>query len=328
MKIVAGVLLALVVIAFFFYHEFYPAKEIIWGLNFSILQAKFLGQDWKKLYHEILNDFHPQRLRIMVYWQSLEPKRGVFDFEDIDYLLSEASKYQAKVILVLGHKQPRWPECHHPEWYDSLTPREQEQATLKMLEEAVDHFRISRAVYAWQIENEPFFQYGPDCPSIDRDFYRREIAEVRALDSRPIIVTDSGEKGAWLPVSLAGGQILGSTMYREVYHNEKKKYVKYYIPPALYRIKAGIVKFFSPIKEFIGVELQAEPWFATDVFQTDWSRQQELMNPEILTANLDYARRVGFAENYLWGVEWWYWAKAQGHPEMWETARQILNPSE
>ncbi len=314
----------IIVLPIFFYVQFRPAKQISWGLNYSILQAEFLGLDWKKNYLEVLKDFRPRVLRIPVYWQRIEPKEGQFDFADYDYLLEESQKAGAKVILVLGRKQPRWPECHEPQWVKNLEFRMQNEELLKYISEAVLRYKDWETVSAWQIENEPFFEYGPDCPKIVKDFYRQELALVKSLDSRPIIVTDSGEKGAWLPVAFSGGEIFGSTMYRKVYHHLKKKYIQYPVPPALYRFKAGAVKTFSGVRRFIGVELQAEPWFVTNPYKTPWAIQEQLMNPQIFSEYVDYASRVGFAESYLWGVEWWYWAKREGHPEMWEAAKALF----
>ena len=138
------------------------------------------------------------------------------------------------------------------------------------------------------------------------------------------MVTDSGEKGLWIPTARLGADIFGSTMYRVV-NDHRFGYVKYPIPPVYFRIKAGILKVVAKQDRIIGVELQAEPWFSQDLFQTDLSTQLALMNPKIFAQNIDYARRVGFEENYLWGAEWWYWlAKKQRDFGMWATAKELL----
>lgn len=327
MKIIWRFLAILAVVTGFFYLQFPRAPEITWGLNFSIPQARYLQLDWKKLYQDMLTDFQPKRLRLMAYWEIGEPQKGQFNFADFDYLLDEAAKHEAKVILVLGRKQPRWPECHEPEWVRNQKLNVKNQKLLEYIKTTVERYKNNPAVYAWQVENEPFFNYGPkECTTIPRHLLRQELDLVRSLDSRPIILTDSGEKGAWLPTAwfAGGGDIFGSTMYRKIYHHKKQRYIEYPIPPALYRIKAGLVRTFSRVNRFAGVELQAEPWFASDVYQTAWEEQKKLMNPRIFQEYADYARRVGFAENYFWGVEWWYWAKRNGHPEMWEAGKKLI----
>lgn len=330
-KILKTALLVVGGLALLFYFQFRPGKEIAFGVNFSMSQAGYLGFDWKKMYRDILNELRPKLLRTMAYWEIVEPEKGKYDFSDIDYLLDEAGKHNTQVILVLGLKQPRWPECHAPEWVQKLAQsgveglKVKSEKLLNYIRAVVERYKDNEAVYAWQVENEPFFIYGPECGRIPRELYKEEIALVKSLDERPIIVTDSGEKGAWLPTASSGGDIFGSTMYREIYHDKKQKYIKYPIPPALYRVKAGMTKTLTGFDRFIGVELQAEPWFAsTDVHNTPWEEQVRHMNPEIFREYVQYARRVGFAQNYFWGVEWWYWAKEKGHPEMWDTAKSII----
>src|SRR3989344_5701133 len=322
-KFIKWTLIIVIALAAFFYFRFEPADRVVWGVNFSIPQADYMGFDWEKMYLAALDELKPQSLRIMAYWEILEPKRGKYEFEDIDFLLAEAENRGVKTILVLGHKQPRWPECHHPDWYNNLSDKEQDEALLAMLSASVEHFKKYDSISAWQIENEPLFPYGPDCGVVKWGVFRKELSVVKALDSRPILVTDSGEKGARLPSTWAGGDIFGSTMYREVFHDRKQKYIKYPIPAELYRIKAGMVQTLSGIDKVWGVELQAEPWFENSVHETPWERQTELMNPSVFAANVAYAKRAGFEENYFWGVEWWYWAKEHGHPEMWDAAKKL-----
>lgn len=325
-KIIFSLILFLIMAAMFFDWQFRASPEPNWGLNFSITHAQYLGFDWKKMYQEILDDLKPKRLRVMALWEVIEPERGKYNFADIDYLLSEAGKRKVQVIVTLGHKQPGWPECHHPEWYGKMTNYQQNEALLNMITNTVDHFKDFPAVSAWQVENEPFFTFGPHCPAISKDLLAREVALVKSLDPRPIILTDSGEKGWWLPTARFGGDIFGSTMYRKIYHHKRQKYVEYWVPPIWYRIKGGMLKYFFGIERVIGVELQAEPWFESDVFSTPWEKQKELMNAGKLQEYANFARRAGFAENYFWGVEWWYYAKYnKGDDELWQTAKKLLS---
>jgi hypothetical protein len=196
-----------------------------------------------------------------------------------------------------------------------------------MLKESVGYFKQFNSVEMWQIENEPYFNYGQDCPPISKELLSKEIETVHSLDQRPVVLTDSGEKGAWLPIAWSGGDVFGSTIYREVYADKKKQYMTYPIPPMFYRIRAGMNRLLSPVKATIGVELQAEPWFSGLMSGMDYSAQSGLMNPEIFYANINYAKQTGLPRQYLWGVEWWYWAKANGHAEMWQAAKDFFNNS-
>lgn len=324
-KIIIVIVIVIVFTLAYFYSLFEPAKQIEWGVTFSPRHAEYLGFDWKTVFIEIINDLKPKHLRLMTYWEDLESTKGKFDFQMNDEMLIEAEKRNIDVILVVGLKQPRWPECHNPAWYNDLPEEEKTSAQLNMVKAAVEHFKSFPAIKAWQVENEPLFSFGPMCPKTDKKLLKQEIALVRSLDQRPIILTDSGELGRWVPLIKTGKpDIFGSTMYRIV-HSPHLGYFKYPLPPAFFRIKAGIVKRFTGISDIIGVELQAEPWFSDDVFRTDLKTQNALMNPIAFEKNIEYAKKVGFRENYLWGVEWWYWqAKRNNDWGMWDKAKQLF----
>jgi hypothetical protein len=327
-RIILKIILVLVVLAVlaagFFYFKFKPTENPGWGVTFSRPQAEYLGFDWKTMYLDMLNDLQPKKLRLVAYWETMETQPDLWYFQDVDEMLAEADKRGIDVTLAIGLKVPRWPECHYPAWYKDLNSDEQTAAHLHMVDMAVNHFKAHSSIKTWQIENEALFNFGDDCPKIEPDTIKKELEIVRAADSRPILMSDSGELGRWIPTAKLGPDILGSTMYRVV-HNPKYGYFQYPLPPAFFRIKAGLTEAFTGVKEFRGVELQAEPWFDTDVYRMDLDTQKNLMNPKIFAANVAYAKKVGFEDNYLWGVEWWYWmAQKNNDWGMWEEARTVL----
>ena len=78
-------------------------------------------------------------------------------------------------------------------------------------------------------------------------------------------------------------------------------------------------------KKVIGVELQAEPWGPTLLYDSPIEEQVKTMSLERFGANIDYARRSGLSVHYLWGVEWMYWMKeVHQRPEIWNEVK-ILN---
>jgi hypothetical protein len=306
--ILLSAFLGLLVLGVFLYMLGQPLREPTWGLNYSTARAKDLDFDPERLFFTILNDLNPHSIRLPAYWEDIEPVQGQFDFSRYDRMLDETDMRGTDVIIVLGYKQPRWPECHAPNWWKELPKDQQDAAIIEMVHQSIMQLRHHTSITAWQIENEPFFPYGPDCPTVDRGLYKLELAMVRALDKRPLIGTDSGEKGAWLPIAWTGVDILGATMYREVYYDKQSRYLTYPLPAWTYNVKAGLVRLLSRANRTIGVELQAEPWFAGKGAQeTPLPEQLAHMNPVILQRNINYAAQTGFEENYLWGVEWWYW---------------------
>ncbi len=325
LKIIIVVVIILGFVLAYFAGRFEPAKEFTWGLNFSTTRARELGFDPYGLYADMIADLKPQKIRLAAYWDEIEPQQDQFDYAQYDRMLDLAAKNNVEVILAVGKKAPRWPECHHPAWVTELSVDKQQEAQLHMLEAAVKHFKKYEIIKIWQVENEPLFNFGPQCGKIARSFLKQEIQLVKSVDPRPVLVTDSGEMGRWLPVATTGADLFGTTMYRAV-HNKYTGYLKYPLPPAFFHLKAGILNTVRP-QPIIGVELQAEPWVADGILETDLKTQSSLMNPKIFQEYTQYAKDAGFGENYLWGVEWWYWmAKKQNDWGMWGVAKELLNP--
>ena len=144
----------------------------------------------------------------------------------------------------------------------------------------------------------------------------------RFLDSRPIIVSASGELSTWFNEARYA-DILGITIYRVTW-NKYFKYFYYPYPSVLYYLKGKLVKFFSNIREIIVVELQAEPW-APDGKLTEMTvrEQYKTMNPDRFKKIIEYARRTGYDQFYLWGAEWWFWLKKIGDSSIWDEAKEL-----
>lgn len=324
-RIIVLIVIILTLTLAYFAGRFESAKEFTWGLNFSTTRASELGFDPYSLYADMLADLKPAQIRLPAYWDQIEPSPQRFDFSQYDRMLDLATKTNTKVILALGRKAPRWPECHQPGWVNNLSVEKQQEAQLQMLKSAVEHFKKYQIITTWQVENEPLLSFGDDCDKISRGFLKEEIKLVKSLDSRPVLVTDGGEMGRWLPVATTGADLFGTTMYRVIHSPFTFGYFKYPLPPWFFRIKAGILTTFRP-QPILGVELQAEPWVAEGILDTDLKTQQALMNPKIFQEHIEYAKAAGFGDNYLWGVEWWYWmAKKQNDWGMWVAAKDLLS---
>lgn len=289
-----------------------------YGVTFSTQYAKSLGLDWKQAFSATLDDLHVRRFRIPVYWDDVEAKRGTEDWSDADWMLDQAASSGAQVILAVGRKTPRWPECHVPAWANGLDETAQRQEVLRFLKDEIEHFKGDPAIKVWQVENEPLFQFGK-CPPPDRDFLKQEIALVRGLDFRPIMETDSGELSTWIRTgSLA--DILGISMYRLVW-NKYLGELYWPVSPIFYADRMNLV---SPVvKKVVISELQAEPWFSKPPDKTPLDEQFAQMDADRLRGNAEFAASTGASEIYLWGVEWWYWLKTQGHDELWQAAREL-----
>lgn len=300
------------------------SESIQWGLAFSKPFTVDMDLDWQKAYLAILDELKPKSLRLPIYWQDIEPQPGNYIFDDYDWLIKEAAERDIKLILVIGRKLPRWPECHLPDWGFYFNEKSQQKMILKLISEIVERYKNLDNLFAWQVENEPFLPYG-QCPKLEVGFLDKEIELVRSLDNRhPIIVTDSGELSIWLRAAKRA-DIFGTTMYRIVWHKYFGQ-IKYPLPPKFFWLKANLVHLFYPDKPIIVSELQAEPWGPKFNYELSLEEQFKSMNLKQFYDNIEYAKTVGFPEVYLWGAEWWYWMKVKhNQPEIWEAAKNILS---
>ena len=321
-----GILIILVIVSGFIFEKSYKyPSQIKFGVTFSPRYARYLKLDWQSTYLQVLDELKVKNLRIPSYWNSLEPAEAKYDFADTDFMLSEAAKRGARAILVLGIRQPRWPECHIPNWAKKLTVKQRQQASLDFTKEIIKRYKDNVSIWAWQLENEPLMSYfGQECDPYDADFLKAELNLVKSLDNKPIILTDSGELGDWvIPIRLS--DILGISVYRTTY-NSFLGYKTYPLTPSLYKLKELLVKRLAgqPSQQTIITELQTEPWLSDDDADASFQRQHQLFSEDKLKENIEFAKKTGFDEVYLWGVEWWYAMDKQGYPGYLDYAKALF----
>lgn len=302
-------------------------KDIDWGLSFSRIFAVQMNLDWKEVYSTMLGDLRPKSLRLPVYWEDVEPKEGQYIFGDYDWMIKQAEEKNVKLILIVGRKLPRWPECHVPTWAATRSEEVQRDKVLLLISEIVKRYKNSENLYAWQVENEPFLAFG-ECPATDAGFLDREIALVKSLDNRhPVIVTDSGELSIWLRAAKRA-DIFGTTMYRIIYQ-KYLGYVEYPLPPKFFWLKANLIRLFCHDKPIMVSELQLEPWGPKLLFELPLDEQEKSMTINQFRKNIAYAKEVGFSPAYLWGAEWWYWMKTINNDDSyWKEAKKLLADSQ
>ncbi|SRR6056297_852479 len=303
----------------------YKKEKLEYGVTFSQLKARNLGLDWKELYLATLDDLGVKKIRISAYWNEIEEENNSFYFKDLDWQIKKAQERGAEIILAVGGRLPRWPECHFPSWATKLDASQREQETLEYIQRVVNRYKEEENIVAWQVENEPFLSsYFGRCPSLNVDFLDKEISLVRRLDSRPIVVTDSGELSAWVPAARRA-DIFGTTMYRDTYSERLERYVHYPIGPGFFHFKRNVADWFAEPKKWIVIELQAEPWAPIPYQELKKEEREKTMSPEKFRKMLEFARQAGFKEFYLWGVEYWYWEKVKnGEEEMWNIAKDLF----
>ena len=311
------------VFSFFFIGIGSEPEDVFWGVNFSQKHAEYLGLDWKEVYIAILDDLEAKHLKIAVHWDRTEPQKDEFAFQDLDWQVKEAEERGVDLVLVVGMKTPRWPECHLPDWVQGKSKEEQQQEIKELLEAVVLRYKDSPALAMWQVENEPFFAFG-NCPWRDDEFVVKEVQLVKSLDSsHPVMISTSGEGAFWTKAAKTG-DVVGTTMYREIWFEPLGVYFSYPFPSTFYARKAWLIKTFYG-KEVIGVELQAEPWGPILLYDLPREEQVKTMDLEQFRKNVAFAKRTGLKGHYLWGVEWWYLLKERyDDAAIWDEAKKLF----
>lgn len=323
-KILKYIFVGVILAGIFFYLNAGPReKNIIYGVSFSQPYANSLGLDWKQVLLASFKELPFKNYRIAVYWNLIQPEQDKYDYKDMDFIVEQAEKNNIKLILTVGRRVPRWPECHEPEWVKKMPKNSQENALMSYVESVVRRYSKSPAVSMWQVENEPFLGSFGICPEPDAGLLDREIALVKKIDPvKPILISDSGELSLWFEAG-SRGDVFGTTMYRYVFSDVFDRYWVNYIPYWFYRVKAGMLKLVNPGKKIMIAELQAEPWTTKGILNTSIDEQFKTMSMQKFEKLLSVAKATGFSPQYLWGVEWWYWMKENKHPEFWEKAQTL-----
>lgn len=299
--------------------------KIIYGMSYNVPYARELGLEPDKVFDAILHDLGVRHLRLAAHWTLIEPAPDQYDFSWMDADIKKAEEAGAQVIFGVGRRLPRWPECHVPQWAQELSWEDQQKEIREYIEAVVTRYKDSPAITHWQVENEPFLEvFAHDhCGDLDEAFLEEEVALVRTLDpSRPILVTDSGNLGMWHGAYRAG-DAFGTSVYVYFWNPELGQF-RTVLPAWAYRAKENILSFLFGQKETFLIELSLEPWLIEPVVNVPLADQFERMDLEKMDEILRYAEDTRFEKQYLWGAEWWYWLKEQGHPEIWERGQTLF----
>ena len=293
------------------------SSDFSFGIVYSTKQAESLGLDPLITYENILNELQPERLRIIAYWDRIEKQNGIYDFDEIDFLMNKAQEKNIKTTLIIGKKVPRWPECHIPYWLIKADSKNLEKELNEYLALVVSRYKNYPNLEFWQIENEPFYNFG-NCSNnlLSVKELQNEIKLVKNLDSNhPIIITSSGEMETWLRSFIYGDKV-GVSLYRRFYLSTPffESSLVYPLTPYFYQNKAI---FFENIfnKELMLTEVQLEPWFDKSLKDVPIEKQFKEFDFEKFKESIVFAKKTNIDKIYLWGVEWWYYLYLNGYPE-------------
>lgn len=307
---------------------FPPVEEPRIGVSFSMKRSEEMGLDWKANYLALLDDMQIKHFRLMSYWDVHEPERGQYDFSALDWQIEEAAKRGADVSLAIGLRQPRWPECHQPEWASKLTGGAWKQAMYRYIEVVVKRYENNATVINWQLENEGVNEWFGLCDRPDRERLHEEYKIVDGLSDKPIWMSLSDQHG--LPFLTPVPDKYGYSVYRVVWSEKTwpyKGYLVYPTPIWYHRLRAVVIKSYTGREIYIH-ELQLEPWGNRDTLELSREEQDRSMSIEQVKDNVLFAREIGAKDIYTWGGEWWYWRKVNGDPSIWNTVKETFEEAQ
>jgi len=298
------------------------------GVSFSTEYAQELGLNWKNCLLAIMNDLHIKRYRFMTYWEQVEPQPGVYNYSDVDWQMNQAVAHNYKVSLAIGLRQPRWPECHQPQWAAALqtsNPNLWQQDLLTYITNTVDRYKNNPALQSWQLENESQNTWFGDCIDHDRSRIIEEFNLIKKLDpNHPVYMSLSDETG--IPIGQPTPDAYGFSIYRIVWNDKSPFhfYITYPTPLWFTRLRALYIRVFKHRPSFIH-ELQMEPWGPKSTEDLTTQQQYQSMSPAQMKTNLLFARKTGLTPIYMWGGEWWYYRLTIKHdPQPWNIIKQEL----
>ncbi|TME20357.1 MAG: hypothetical protein E6I70_01550 [Chloroflexi bacterium] len=321
------------------------------GTSFSPLRAAALGLDYQAAFLQ-LEAMHFRVIRLSTYWDQADLSAT----DQLDWMMQEANRARQPVVLAVGMKGLGWPEFFIPPAYQPVGIGDGEDvaknvllrdATLAFVREMVDRYRLNPALVAWQVENEPFNRAGPHRWWIGRDFLLQEVAALKQLDNRPVIVNafghfdmgmdaasnrngfdlrallgfdaDSAERQSLS--TLAPGDILGLDTYTDI------GYQNWLGLPATSRAGSDWADVIGRWRRTAAgqgkrawvTEMQAEPWEAN---RDDYLNARST-GPQDIGRRFTALHEQGFPVILLWGSEYWLYRAHMGDPS-WLAAVQQL----
>lgn len=309
------------------YQRSQSSNDFEFGITYVSRYAESFGLNARATYSKMLNELPVDNVRLVSYWDELEVIEDELAFDELDWQFDEAQKRDVQVSLAIGLRQPRYPECHEPEWAAQKRQVDRfawEADLTDFISKVVERYKDRPNLKSYQLENEFLLEEFGQCPDFSRDRVARELDLVKRIDSdTPIIMSRSNNYGGFA-LGEPQPDIVGISVYRKV-HNKSLGYVTYPLPPWYYAFLSQGQKTIGG-QESIIHEFQLEPWIANgELSDATIDEQNKTMSAEQVKKNIDFARRTGIKEVYFWGAEWWFARDAQGDSSILDSVKEALN---
>ena len=296
------------------------------GVSFIPDYASSLGLNPDQTMNALINQLHVKHFRLTSYWNDIEPTKGTYNFSQLDSEFAMADKAHAKITLVVGLRQPRWPECHPPNWVNTTVPVNQWQPELEQyMSVVVNRYKNNPALESYQLENEYFLKGFGDCTDFSRSRLVSEYNLVKSLVPKHSIIVGRSNNDIGTPVGAPTPDVFGISIYHRVWDAAfSHRYLEYPFPAWYYAFLAGVQKITTG-KDMVIDEEQAEAWppHGQTIPSTSLNEQNKSMNAARLQSSFQFAKATGMRTIYMWGAEYWYYRMVVLHdPSLWNVAKQ------
>jgi hypothetical protein len=298
---------------------FPPVQDAQMGVSFSTKQTNMFDLDPQETFRALLDDMGVRHFRLMSYWDVHESVQGKRDFSSLDWQIAEAKKRNADVTLAIGLRQPRWPECHEPDWATNLDIIEWRRALNDYISTVVKRYENEPTIISWQLENEFSNGLFAKCRDSSLERLQIEFDLVKSLSKKPVWMSLSDQGG--YPARGPRADRWGFSVYRTVWSTGLYTgYMTFPVPIWYHNLRKNVIEAGTGKDTFIH-ELQLEPWGPTDIPYLTTEQQNQSMSTKQIHDSLLFARELGMKDIYSWGGEWWYWRKLHGDPTVWNTVK-------
>lgn len=293
------------------------------GVTYIADYAEFLGLNPHQTLLALMDDLQVHNFRFVSYWNDIEPTKGSYNFTELDSEFHEADIHHAKVILSIGLRQPRWPECHQPSWTDNEPYSVWEPQLLQFMSTVINRYKNNPALQSYQLENEYYLSSFGLCTNHRPSRFLAEYNLVRKLDPDHNVMFSRDENDFGWPVNPPLAEEYGITIYQRVWTPVLGRYIEYPYPSWYFAFLGGIEEIWNG-KNTIVQELQAEPWppNGAPIPSTTLAQQNMSFDAADIKSRVDFVKATGMKAAYLWGAEYWYYRLVVLHdPSVWNAAK-------
>jgi hypothetical protein len=302
-------------------------QPLVFGATFVPNYARYFELDPKETLQAMIDDLGIRRFRLVSYWKIHEPQPDKYDFSELDWQFDMIEAAGGEIALAIGLRQPRWPECHGPEWAMAKTVPEWTDDLNEYMGEVIDRYKDRASLVEYQLENEYFLSVFGECPDFSRERLIKEAEYVKSKDPDTTLVISRSNNAIGFPIGEPRPDKFALTVYKRVWDKTlTKRYYEYPFPAWFYGFLAGGGEILTG-KELFVHEIQTEAWLP-EGYSMKTAPVEELyktLNSDRLKSRMKYGVNTGMKTIDLWGVEWWYHMKTKRDaPEIWNTAKTEL----